>query len=215
VLSGGSTPKRLYRLLARRYREKISWKDVEVYFGDERCVSTRSPESNYRMAHEALLSRVPVSRRRVHRLPGEVRPPALAAARYSRLIGRLPHSKDPTLARFDLVLLGLGPDAHTASLFPGAPALRERSRSVVSVPQAGQPPFVPRLTLTIPALCSAREVCFLVSGEEKAPAVASVFRAPPEGSTQIPASLVQAVGSTTWFLDRAAAKELNPDDGVA
>jgi 6-phosphogluconolactonase len=215
VLSGGRTPERLYRVLSRRYRDKISWHDVEVYFGDERCVSPRSRESNYRLARDALLSRVPVSRGRVHRLPGEVRPATLAAARYARLIGRLPHSQDPTLARFDLVLLGLGPDAHTASLFPGAPALRERHRSVVAVPESGQPPFVPRLTLTVPALCSTREVCFLVSGKEKAPAVAAVLRAPPEGDRRLPASLVQAVGTTTWFLDRDAARGLTPDERVA
>jgi 6-phosphogluconolactonase len=208
VLSGGHTPERLYRLLGRRYPDRIPWEAVEIFFGDERCVPPRNRESNYAMARTALLSHVPVSRARIHRLRGEVRPPSRAAAEYAGLIGPLPPSGDPTRARFDLVLLGLGPDGHTASLFPGAPALTERRRTVVAVPRSGQPPFVPRLTLTIPALGSAREVCFLVSGEEKASAVAAVLGASLEGDLQLPASLVRAAGLTTWYLDREAAREL-------
>lgn len=210
VLSGGRTPQRLYQLLAQRYRETVPWNAVEIFFGDERCVPPRNPESNYGMARDALLSQVTVSRRRVHRMPGELRPPSRAAERYASVIGRLPSSADPSDARFDLVLLGVGPDGHTASLFPGAPALRERRRSVVAVSRPGQPPFVPRLTMTVAALGSAREVCFLVSGEEKAAAVAAVLGTSPEGDPQLPASLVRAVGSTTWFLDRAAARDLGP-----
>jgi 6-phosphogluconolactonase len=210
VLSGGRTPEGLYRMLARRFRRKVPWRAMEIFFGDERCVSSRSPESNYAMARAALLSRVPILRRRVHRLPGEVRPLASAARRYASQIGPLPAGSDPARARFDMVLLGMGPDGHTASLFPGAPALRERRRSVVAVRRSGQPPYVARLTLTIPALSSAREVCFLVSGEDKAPAVAAVFRAPRSGDRKFPASLVRPVGATLWFLDRGAAGSLPP-----
>jgi len=208
VLAGGRTPQGLYRLLARRYRTSLPWSATEVFFGDERCVPAKDPESNYALAAEALLSHVAVPSRRVHRLRGELRPPSHAAARYSRLIGPLPSSSDPAEARFDLVLLGIGPDGHTASLFPGAAALRERRRTVVSVRRSGQPPYVPRLTLTLPALASAREVCFLVAGPDKAAAVASVFRSPPGGDPRFPASLVRASGPTIWFLDRAAARDL-------
>jgi len=211
VLSGGQTPQGLYRLLARRYRERFPWHATEVFFGDERCVSPRNPESNYAMARKALLSHVPVDPRRVHRLPGEVRPPSVAAARYARLIGPLPARSDAARARFDLVLLGLGPDGHTASLFPGTPALREQRRTVVAVRRSGQSPYVPRLTLTPRALNSSREVCFLVAGKEKAAPVAAVFHAPPEGDRQFPASLVRAMGATFWFLDRGAAQDLPPE----
>jgi 6-phosphogluconolactonase len=210
VLSGGQTPQPLYQLMAQSYRENLPWPTTEVFFADERCVPPDDPRSNYGMVRDTLLSHVPIARRHIHRLPGEVRPPSLAAARYSRVVGPLPVPAGPAQARFDLVLLGIGPDGHTASLFPGAPALRERQRTVVAVPRAGQPPYVPRLTLTLSALCSAREVCFLVAGEEKAAAVAAVFRAPGEGDPQFPASLVRAAGTTLWYLDLAAARALPP-----
>jgi 6-phosphogluconolactonase len=209
VLSGGHTPERLYRLLARKYQSSIPWRATVVYFGDERCVPPRHPDSNYGMARDALLSRVPIPAGHVHRFHGEVRPPSTAAARYARLIDPLPRARDPDLARFDLVLLGIGPDGHTASLFPNSPALRERRRSVVAVLRAGQPPYVPRLTLTLPALCSAREICFLVAGKDKAAPVAAALRQPRRGQRPVPAGLVRAVGSTIWFLDRAASRSLS------
>ena len=206
VLAGGHTPEPLYRILARRYRETFPWHHTEVFFGDERCVGPHDPASNFRAAQESLLSNVPIPPRRIHRLRGEL-PPAQAVREYTRSIGSLgvPGASPP---RFDLVLLGMGPDGHTASLFPHAPALRERKRPVVVVPRAGQPPFVPRLSLTLPALASSREVCFLVSGEDKAKAISSVFRSFPEGSPGFPASLVQSQGPTRWFLDKAAGREL-------
>lgn len=208
VLSGGRTPKALYRLLARRYRETFPWQATQVFFGDERCVTPSDPESNYAMARAALLSHVPIPLSQVHRLPGEVRPLSKAAASYASLIGPLPTRRGSASVRFDLVLLGLGSDGHLASLFPGASALRERRRTVVAVPHAGQPPYVPRLTLTVPALCSAREVCFLVSGEEKAAAVAASLGAPHAGDRRLPANLIRGVQATVWFLDRGAAVSL-------
>jgi len=208
VLAGGRTPQGLYRLLARRYRERFPWPATEVFFGDERCVSPRHPQSNYGMVRDALLAHVPVPRRSVHRLQGELRPPSLAAERYARLVGGLPAPTGPGPARFDLVLLGLGPDGHTASLFPGDRALAERRRTVVAVRRPGQPPYLPRLTLTVPALSSSHEVCFFVSGLEKAKAVASVLRSPSVGDPRFPASLVRASGAAIWFLDRAAARDL-------
>jgi 6-phosphogluconolactonase len=208
VLAGGQTPRGLYALLATRYLHRFPWDRTEVFFGDERCVPPQSPESNYAMAREALLARVPVPARRVHRMRGELRPPSRAARAYARHIGPLADPGDVEHARFDLVLLGVGPDGHTASLFPGSSALRERRRSVVAVQRSGEPPWVPRLTLTLPALASSRAVVFLASGAEKAPAVARVFRSPPAGSDRIPASRVRSSGPTIWFVDRAAASEL-------
>jgi 6-phosphogluconolactonase len=208
VLAGGRTPEGLYRLLAASYRTRFPWERTEVYFGDERCVSPRDPESNYAMTRAALLSRVPIARSAIHRLRGEIRPSSQAAAEYARLLGRQRPLNDPDVPRFDLVLLGLGPDGHTASLFPNAPSLRERRRSVLAVRRSGQPPWVPRLTMTLPALAASREVIFLVAGPEKAAAVAATLRSSGRGSPSWPASLVRSTGSVRWFLDRTAASLL-------
>lgn len=215
VLSGGKTPEGVYRRLAQRYRENLPWKATEIFFGDERCVPPRDSRSNYRMAREALLSHVPIPRAQIHRMPGETRPLSAAAGRYARLLGPIRSSNNANAARFDLVLLGIGPDGHTASLFPGSPALKERRRAVVGVTQAGQPPYVPRLTLTLRALNSSREVCFLVSGREKAAAVATILRDPGRADPRLPASLVRAAGTTTWFLDRGAARNLSAERSLA
>ena len=201
VISGGRTPLGLYERLAGRLGRRLPWEATEVYFADERCVPPSRPDSNFGSARSTFLDRVPIARRRVHRLRGEVRPPSAEALRYARLIGRL-GGPEP---RFDMVLLGIGPDGHTASLFPDAPATRERHRSVVAVRQAGQPPYVPRLTLTPRALSSARDVCFLVAGADKADALRSTLAAPPAGDTAYPASLIQPSSPATWFVDRAAS----------
>lgn len=211
VLAGGHTPEALYRLLARRYRARFPWLETEVFFGDERCVGPRDPESNYAMARATLLAHVPIPRRRIHRLRGEVRPASKEAQSYGRLVGPPSSTGEEELPpRFDLVLLGLGPDGHTASLFPGAAALRERSRSVVAIRHAGHPPWVPRLTLTLPALASSREVLFLVEGSEKAATVAKIIRAGPRGNPRLPASLVRSRGPILWYLDRSAAADIHP-----
>lgn len=186
---------------------RFPWKDTEVFFGDERCVGPRAAASNYRTVWESLLSHVSVPRRRVHRMRGEVRPPSAAARDYARALGpiRLDSRAPP---RFDVVLLGIGPDGHTASLFPRGRALREKRQTVVAIRRAGQPPFLPRLTLTLPALASSREVCFLVSGRDKEKAVEAIFRSFPRGTHELPASLVRSAGPTHWFLDREAAAAL-------
>jgi len=204
VISGGRTPVGLFARLAGADGRRFPWSDTEVFFADERCVPPHHPDSNFRSAWESFLSRVPVRRSRVHRMRGELRPPSLAAARYARTLG----AGAPSSPRFDLVLLGIGPDGHTASLFPGSPAVTEVRRPVVAVPRAGQPPYVPRLTLTPPALSSAREVCFLVAGADKSDAVTGIFRARPPGDPRFPASCVQPASPPVWFLDRAAAEGL-------
>jgi len=197
ALAGGSTPKAMYRLLASpAYRERVEWKRVEIYFGDERCVPPEHAESNYRMAREALLDHVPLGADRVHRIAGE-RPPEEAAAQYQQKLVRL---GDPP--RLDLVLLGMGPDGHTASLFPNDPALDETARWVVGVPKANVAPFVPRVTLTLPTLASCREMLFEVAGTDKRAILTRLFAA-----ENLPANRARSIGETVWLVDRAALPE--------
>lgn len=206
VISGGHTPMRVYERLAGPLGRRFPWEVTSVYFADERCVPPGDAESNFGAAWSTFLSRVPVPGRRVHRFRGEVRPPSREAARYSRLVGAV-RTDSP---RFDMVLLGIGPDGHTASLFPGSRATLERRRPAVAVRRSGQPPYVPRLTLTAPALSSARDVCFLVAGSDKADALRATFRARAKGDPMHPASLVRPARPAVWFLDRAAARGLPP-----
>ena len=193
ALTGGSTPRRAYELAAAR---EPDWSRAGAWWGDERCVPPDDDRSNYGMAREALLDRVS-DPPRVHRIRGEL-DPAEAAAEYQRELGD---------TRLGLVLLGLGPDGHVASLFPGAPTLEERERHVVAA-EAGHEPFVPRVTLTLPVLCLGRSVLFLVTGEAKAEAARAAFVDEPSEHT--PGSLVRARdGSTVAILDRAAASPLS------
>jgi 6-phosphogluconolactonase len=204
ALSGGSTPRGLYSLLAsdEAFRSAIAWDCGEFFWSDERHVPPDHPESNYRMAEEALLSRVPVKANRIHRVRAELPDPSVAAIAYEVDIrrtfdsyGEIPH--------FDLILLGLGADGHTASLFPGTPALAERSRLVTAnrVETLG----VDRITMTYPLLNAARLVMFVAAGTEKAAAVKAVLR-PDPGTPELPARLVQpGDGQVMWVLDGAAA----------
>lgn len=209
ALAGGSTPRRLYELLADRrepWRARIPWDRTHVFFGDERHVPPDHPDSNYRMASEALLAHVPVAS--VHRMRGE--DPAEDAARsyeaeLARFFGADLGGPPPSL---DLVLLGLGHDGHTASLFPGSVALRERQRWVVA-------PFVDplaarRITLTLPVLDRAREALFLVSGPDKADAMARVFAARPAGDPPPAARVRPRAGALVWIADEAAAAQVPP-----
>ena len=189
VLTGGSTPRDAYELVAARHSD---WGGVDVWFGDERHVPTSDSRSNQLLAREALLDRLVVPPT-VHPIRTEL-PAVDAAAEYDAELAGEP---------LDLVLLGLGPDGHTASLFPGMPALDERERLAVATPP-GLEPFVERVTLTIPALESGAHVVFLVVGEGKAEAVRRAFADEP--SPRTPASLVRSLnGRTTVILDEAAA----------
>ncbi len=205
VISGGKTPLGLYTSLAGRYRDRMPWADTELFFADERCVPPRNETSNFGAAWRTFLSSVPIPRTRVHRMRGELRPIRDAARRYARVIGDLPDPRAGGRPRFDTVLLGIGPDGHTASLFPGQPAVHERVASVVAVAHAGQPPKVPRLTLTLPALTSASSVWFLVAGDDKAPALRRIFRDGGGAGPRLPAALVQPASPSEWFVDAAAA----------
>jgi 6-phosphogluconolactonase len=198
VLTGGSTPRDAYAIAAE---QDADWSGATVWFSDERCVPPDDGDSNFGMADRALLSRL-TRPPRVMRIEGELGHEAAAGAYEALLREQL--GSDP---RFDLVLLGMGPDAHVASLFPGKPALEETRRLAVGVPIAGLAPQVPRVTLTLPVLNRAHEVDFLISGADKAQAVARAFGDPPDADA--PAARVRPQdGSLHVFVDEAAASAL-------
>ena len=198
VLTGGSTPRDAYAIAAE---QDADWSRATVWFSDERCVPPDDGDSNYGMADRALLSRL-TRPPRVMRIEGELGHEAAAGA-YEALL-REHFGNDP---RFDLILLGMGPDAHVASLFPGKPELEETQRFAVGVPLAGLAPQVPRVTLTMPVLNRGREVDFLISGAGKAQAVARAFGDPPDPDA--PAARVRPqAGDLLVVLDEAAAASL-------
>ena len=198
VLTGGSTPRHAYALAAQR---DADWSKATVWFSDERMVPPDHPESNFAMAAAALLSQLSKPPT-VVRMQGELGADAAAGAYEALLRERM--GPEP---RFDLILLGVGPDSHTASLFPGKPELDEHGRFAAAVPLAGMDPQVPRVTLTYPVLNGAREVDFLVSGADKADAVARAFTEPPDPES--PAGRVRpSAGSLFVYLDEAAAAQL-------
>jgi 6-phosphogluconolactonase len=194
VLTGGSSPAKAYGLAAERGTD---WSGATLWFGDERCVPPDHEWSNYSMAEATLLSRI-AARPTVHRMEGELGPEAGAGAYEAEIRESL--GAEP---RWDLLLLGLGPDAHTASLFPSKPEKDETSRLVVGVPEAGMEPQVARISLTVPALNAARHVVFLVTGESKREAVRRAF---VDEDPESPASRVRPpAGELTVLLDPAAA----------
>jgi 6-phosphogluconolactonase len=198
VLTGGSTPKAAYQLAAER---DADWSGATVWFADERCVAPGHPDSNFGMADRALLSQLSAAPS-VVRMEGELGPDA-GAGNYEAAV-RERMGSDP---RWNLLLLGMGPDGHIASLFPGKPELEERSRMAVGVPLAGMEPQVPRITLSLPALEAAREAILLVTGEGKASMAARVFGPSPDRT--LPAALIDLrYGSLTVLLDEAAASKL-------
>lgn len=198
VLSGGSTPESLYRMLASdRFKDKIEWTKTLVFFGDERCVAPDDAQSNYRMANENLLSKIPLPPENVFRPRGEIEPHE-AATEYEAIVKKTLGARP----RFDLILLGLGDDGHTASLFPDTRALSETERLVAANFVEKLNAF--RLTLTFSAINSARNVIFLVAGASKAEALKKIFSAE---SFDSPAQRVKLRdGRCFWFLDRAAAE---------
>ena len=207
ALAGGSTPRRAYEQLAE---VDLDWSATELWLGDDRCVPAEHEHSNYRMVTEELIDRIPPERRprAVHRIRGELGPDPAADAFEHELREAFP---DADLPVFDLILLGIGPDAHTASLFPGDPALGERKRWAVGVEIPGMAPLVPRVTLTLPVLDAAREVLFLISGADKAEAVARAFADAPDPDA--PASLISPEhGTLTVLLDAPAAARLGTVD---
>jgi 6-phosphogluconolactonase len=200
ALSGGATPKRAYELAAEADQDLSA---ATLWLGDERVVPSADERSNLRMVRRALIDRLPDERRpRLMAVQTELGPDGAAAAYESLLRENLGNHP-----RLDLALMGLGPDGHTASLFPGEPALQEGHRFVVGVPVAGMEPLVPRVTLTLPVFNSAREVVFLVAGADKAQAVARAFGTPPDPTA--PSAVVRpGAGKLIVVLDPPAAAEL-------
>jgi 6-phosphogluconolactonase len=199
ALSGGSTPEALYSLLAsEEFRDRFPWRQVSWFWGDERFVPYDHPESNYRMAREAMLAKVPVPPENVFPIPTDGEPEG-AAWRYERTLQEAygAPTLDPSRPFFDIVLLGMGDDGHTASLLPGDKLLEERRRWVAAVAH-GRPEV--RITVTYPVIESGRHVAFLVEGAAKA-ATLSAIRV---GGSQLPAARVRPIGELIWFADRAA-----------
>ena len=204
ALAGGSTPRRVYELLAEKEcKDRVNWPLVHLFFGDERMVPPGSPESNYRMVNDSLVSRVEIPPENVHRIIGETTP-AESAERYEAELKSLFRTVD--WPGFDLALLGMGADGHTASLFPGSDALNEEEKWVVATtqPQTRQG----RITLSLPVINHAKRVTFIVTGNEKAATLARVLRSEPEKEA-LPAQRVRPVsGILEWLVDQAAAAKL-------
>jgi 6-phosphogluconolactonase len=203
ALSGGNTPRALYAALAAdEFRSRIAWDRVHFFWGDERSVPADHSDSNYRMACEALLARVPAPQANIHRIETE-RGPEKAAAAYEAALGDFFASPPGTFPRFDLILLGIGEEGHTASLFPGSAALAERERLVIAAYVEKLKTY--RITFTLPVLNSAAEVAFLVAGKAKAGVVKQTLR---DGADLPAARVAPTNGRLSWFLDKEAAAHL-------
>lgn len=206
ALSGGSTPRSLFNLLATNARTTLPWDRMFFFWGDERHVPPTDPESNYRMADEAMLSKIPVAAGNVFRIATENPDAAAAADAYEQTLRKFFQLGPGEFPRFDLILLGMGPDGHTASLFPGTAALQDKSRLVVA--NWVEKLKTSRITLTLPVLNAARCVAFLVSGTDKADALKAVLEGDAPGE-QYPSKLVKpSDGKLIWLVDRAAASGL-------
>jgi len=206
ALSGGSTPRRLYSLIASKehpFREQVPWDRIYFFWGDERCVPPDHPDSNYRMATESMLSHVPVPASNIYRMEGEDPDVEGAARRYQEELRRVLDGNDGQFPRLDLVLLGMGPDGHTASLFPYSAALGEKRHWIVA--NWIEKFKSHRITMTAPLLNHAAHVIFLVQGDEKAGALREVLQGEPQPE-RYPSQLIRPInGECHWLVDRAAA----------
>jgi 6-phosphogluconolactonase len=213
ALSGGSTPKRMYQLLADPpFRDQVDWSKVQIFWGDERSVPPDHNDSNYHMASEAMLRKLPIAAGNIHRMEAERSDRDVAARAYESVLASVfkatPGGEAPS---FDLILLGMGPDGHTASLFPHTTALKERSRWVVVNYVAKF--ATDRMTFTVPVLNRAREVLFLIAGTDKADPLHEVLEGAPN-SELYPSQFVKpAAGKLIFFVDRAAAAKLTTAGG--
>ncbi len=217
ALSGGNTPRPMYEALARPpLNTRMPWRDIHLFWGDERCVRSDHPDSNFAMAFRALISKAPVPSQNVHRIPAELDPPEAAAEAYEkvlreffRCLGKSETHSTPSSAvgpfpSFELILLGVGKDGHTASLFPGNHTLEESKRWVVAVRDPSSSPPVPRITLTLPVINSAECVLFLVSGAGKREVIRSILEDSGPATRSYPAARVNPKGRLIWLIDDGA-----------
>ena len=202
ALSGGHTPGKMYSLWAQteQYRNKTPWDRVHLFWSDERCVPADDPRSNYRMARETLISQVPIPAENVHPMPTNLSSPEECARAYETELLKFFGSEPPA---FDVQLLGIGDEGHTASLFPGSPALGEKVRWVATVRVAAEPPQ--RITLTPVVLNQGRNTFFLVAGEGKRAILSAIRDEPASQPSQYPAARIHPAREPVWFLDQAAA----------
>jgi 6-phosphogluconolactonase len=214
AISGGSTPRAAFKLLAdpaQPWLARMPWQKLELFWVDERCVPPDDPDSNYRMTREAMLDQVPLAASQVHRMEGELEPD-VAAARYDLLLRNAFHLEDADTPRFDLIALGMGPDGHTASLFPHTAALREMDRLVVANHVQNKDAW--RITLTWPVINQGASVFFLIGGADKAQVLSQVFTGPRD-TDRLPSQLIRpASGILTLILDKASAALLPAVDGT-
>jgi 6-phosphogluconolactonase len=205
ALSGGTTPRKTYELLGSEpYSRQINWTLVHIFWGDERCVPPESPDSNYRMAHEALLSKIPIPAVQVHRMLANKPDRDAASQEYVEEMQRVFATDD--IPSFDLIQLGMGPEGHTASLFPHQEALHEERRLAMPVSVPKPPPD--RLTFTPPLLNAARNILFLVTGSDKADALHAVLEGPYQPD-EYPVQIVRPLnGEVVWMVDTAAAQNI-------
>jgi 6-phosphogluconolactonase len=209
ALAGGETPRLAYTLLSQpEYASRMDWSRMQIYWSDERLVPPDHTYSNYRLAAEVLLRRVPIPQENIHRMHGEL-PPYEAAQAYEDELRRCLPAGEDGFPCFDLMMVGMGDDGHIASLFPGAPALLEHQRWIVaSEHNQPPPPLVPRLSLTLPVINASAQVLLMVSGEKKAETLRQVLEDVP-GSEPLPAQLIKPrSGKLVWLIDAPAASRL-------
>jgi 6-phosphogluconolactonase len=209
ALSGGATPKALYQCLASpEWRQRFEWDQMVFFFGDERCVPPDHPESNYGMTEEVMFQPLGIKPEQVHRIKGELGDPAIAAQEYEQTLRNVTGCPSPAVPRFDVILLGLGDDGHTASLFPGTSAVSERT-NLVAVGRAPKG-IISRVTLTLGVINQASMVLFLVTGGGKAPMVRVVLEPRSDAERNLPAALVRPdAGRLIWLIDQSAAAGLS------
>ncbi len=213
ALPGGSTPRTLYRILAEEYQDKIPWAHVHLFWGDERYVPADHPESNYHLVNESLISKVPLPPANIHVVPVESDSPENAADRYEKILKRFfKPGRRHHVPSFDLVLLGVGTDGHTASLFAESPALQEKNRW--AVPVSAPEKIFPRerITITLPMINESRFVFFLVSGADKKRIVQLILNEPETARERLPAARVSPRRAVFWYLDKDAAGTLYTDN---
>jgi 6-phosphogluconolactonase len=202
ALSGGSTPRQLYGLLASEpWVKQMPWSKTHIFFGDERCVSQTDAQSNFKMVNDVLLSRVPIPKSNIHALIGQDANPEAAAQQYQQQLNEFFGNTTPV---FDLILLGIGPEGHTASIFPNSPALTEKQKFVMAYLVDDAHGW--RITMTLPVINLAKQIMFLVAGSEKKDIVGQIFG---QNGHQIPAKLVSpSQGLLSWYLDESAAQKV-------